>query len=466
MSMSHRSDTQQNSLWVAHDEIPRGPGHAFYDKVNEVLRKRGFDTFVEAKCAKFYAKNKGRPSIPPGVYFRMLFVGYFEGIGEERRICWRVADSLSLRDFVGIPLSETVPNHSSMTRIRQRIDVDTMELVFQWIIQVLREAKVLKGMSIGIDATNLEASASMRSLVRRENGLTYKQYIHQLAEEECEEEGEDGPDDKEARRRDRKREKKTSNKEWKSPTDPDAGIARMKNGTTRVAYKAEHGVDMDSGAIVAVTVSAGPTGDSESLKETLEKSIVATASVTGNLPKDLVADAGYDSDAVYATAELYDMKAYVAKRKVERKWEDGSSAAKQRYEKSSRLSNNSRGKRLQRARGEKVERTFQHVYDRGGMRRLSVRGQENVRKRLLLQAAGHNLALLMRALGFGGSPKSRQSAFFILLSITRLIEDAAPSIRWNYGGTGSTRTDRVKTSFAQKIRNHAIGIKPRFSTAC
>jgi transposase len=465
--MSRRTDTREPDLWVSHTELPKGPGHPFYRRLNALLREHGFDAFVEKACEPYYADTMGRPSIAPGVYFRMLFVGFFEAIGSERGICWRVNDSLSLREFIGLGLTDRCPDHSSLSRIRHRLDTEVMELVFSWMLKVLAENRVLKGKTLGIDATTLEANAAMRSIVRRNGGQTHREYIRQLAEQECEDEGAEPPDDRDARRRDKKRGKSTRNQDWVSPQDPEAGITRMKNGTTRVAHKVEHGIDMDSGAVVAVTVQAGQTGDSESIQGTLREGIVQMAATTGKHPEDLVADAGYDNEQTRFLTELHDLKPYVALRQMKRSW-TGKGTEETRYKRNQRLNGNPRGKRLQRARGEKVERPFQLLYDRGRLRRLPLRGQENIRKRLLLQAAAYNLSLLLRKRIGSGTPKvfgelsgvfwmpiwAESGSYGVLRSLRRPVV----AILENFFSLPWMRLGNVFSPF--RIKN------PTFSTAC
>lgn len=231
----------QPPLWVPHTAT-RAPGHRFYEELNALLAESDFDGFVERLCRRFFAaKNKpGRRSIPPGVYFRMLLVGYFEGIESERGICWRCADSLSLRAFLGLELTDPIPEHSSLSRTRQRYDLAVYEKVFQFVLRIVDEEGLLRGKVVGVDSTYLRADASMKAIVRRDTGAQYDEYIKQLAREA----GITEPTAEDARRLDRKRKKKTSNKDWMSKTDPDSRVTRLKDGRTRLGYKPEHVVDM------------------------------------------------------------------------------------------------------------------------------------------------------------------------------------------------------------------------------
>src|SRR5215213_8670064 len=308
MSMGTRKHRQrQEQLWVANAELASGPGHPFYTRLNELLEQEKFDDFVEAACASFYAEKNGRPSLPPGTYFRLLLIGYFEGIDSERGIAWRVADSLGLRQFLRIGLDEETPNHSTISRTRRLIDVETHRKVFLWVLGVLADRGLLKGRTVGVDATTLEANAAMRSIVRRENGASYEEFLTDLAKQS----GIETPSREDLARIDRKRKKKSSNQDWQSPADPDARIAKMKDGTTHLAHKAEHAVDMETGAVIAVMMQAADQGDTTTFRETLaetaenlaqmierdaEKAPDAAPQVSLNPMAEIVADKGYHSN--------------------------------------------------------------------------------------------------------------------------------------------------------------------------
>ena len=267
MAMGKKPALRQASpMWVNTEDLPTSSGHPFFERLNRILAESGFDAFVEGLCAAFYADRLGRPSLRPGRYFRLLLIGYFEGLSSERGIAWRVADSLSLRSFLDLDVTEAAPDHSTLSRTRRRMDVETHVAVFTWVLERLAEAGLVKGTTVGVDATTLEANAAMRSIERRDTGESYEAFVRRLAEAS----GIETPTRAELARFDRSRKnKKTSNEAWQSPQDPDAEVAKMKDGRTHLAHKAEHGVDLETGAIVSVTVQDASTGDSATLPETL-----------------------------------------------------------------------------------------------------------------------------------------------------------------------------------------------------
>ena len=391
------------------------PGHAFYDRLNEVLRGCGFDRRVEHLCKRYYRGPRGRPSIAPGAYFRMLLVGYFEGLDSERAIAWRVADSLSLRKFLGYGLDEKTPDHSTVSRTRRLYWLSTHQAVFAWALKVLAEEGLVEGETIAIDATTLEANAAMRSIVRRDSGEGYEGYLKKLAEEA----GLEAPTREELARFDRKRKKKkTSNRDWTHPHDPDARITKMKDGRTHLAYKAEHAVDLDTGALLAVTLQGADQGDTTTLFETLEEAEAAAVEL-GTEIKEVVADKGYHSDDVAVGLHDLGIRSYVSEPdRGRRRWEGKREEQMQVYGNRRRI-RGARGRRLQKLRAELGERSFAHTYETGGLRRLHLRGRKNNLKRLLVHAAGFNLSLIMRALVGAGTP--RQATKRLLSSLFDLF---------------------------------------------
>jgi len=440
--MGRREDRQkQEPLWIAHTELAAGPGHPFYAKLNELLEAGSFDRLVEKLCAKFYAPQFGRPSLLPGIYFRSLLIGYFEGIEGERGIAWRVADSLALRRFLGIGLTESTPDHSTLSRTRRLIDLETHRQVFSWVLGLLADRGLLEGKRIGIDATTLEANAAMRSIVRRDTGASYNEFLTGLAKAS----GIETPTREDLARLDRKRKKRTSNKEWKSPIDQDARVAKMKDGSTHLAHKAEHAVDMDSGAVVAVTLQGADRGDTTTVRETLAEAGMAVAELVGREaelhpeeePKvnvdgiqELVTDKGYHSGAVVVWVDENEITSYIPERKQagKRNW-DGKQTERQAVEANHDRVTGDYGKQLLRRRGELVERSFAHCYETGGMRRCTLRGRDNILKRLLLHAGAFNISLILRKTLGAGTPRelSNRAARLVL----RLLEWLARGYRHN-----------------------------------
>ena len=417
MAMGKKPAARQPSpMWVTTADLPTSAGHPFFERLNRVLEEAGFDAFVEGLCAVFYASRLGRPSLRPGRYFRLLFIGYFEGLSSERGIAWRVADSLSLRAFLDLDVTEAPPNHSTLSRTRRLIDVETHVAVFTWVLERLAGAGLVQGKTVGVDATTLEANAAMRSIERRDTGESYEAFVRQLAKAS----GIETPTRAELARFDRSRkDRKTSNKEWQSPQDTDAKIAKMKDGRTHLAHKAEHGIDLETGAILSVTVQEASEGDSATLPETLTMAAEQVEAVQpdGAEVEEVVADKGYHSDATLVALDEIGVRSYVSEPERGRRcWQDkktgetpvGKRAAQKALYGNRRRIRGDRGRRLQRRRGELVERPFAHQYETGGLRRVWVRGHENVRKRVLIQAAGCNLGLLLRRLTGVGTPRSLQ----------------------------------------------------------
>jgi transposase len=405
MAMGKRKPKQE-VLWISTQEIPKGAGHPFYAKVNEVLEQHKVDKRLEHLCGRFYKPVFGRPSMAPGVYFRMLLIGFFEGLGSERGIAWRVQDSLSLREFLGWSLTEKTPDHSTISRTRRLFPVETHQAVFRWFVKVLGEQGLLDGQTIAIDATTLEANAAMRSIQRRDDGRGYEEYLKDLAKAE----GVDEPTREQAARLDRKRKKTASNRDWKSPADPEARIAKMKDGRTHLAHKAEHAVDLASGAVVAVTLQAADLGDTATIGVTLPEAQASAALVNERGVEEVVADKGYHSNQVLVDLHAEEARSYIPEpERGPRNW-DGKPQQQQRVYANRRRMRGRRGKDLQKLRTELTERSFAHMYETGGMRRTHLRGRSNILKRLLLHAVGFNLALLVRKCFGIGKPRTLQGS--------------------------------------------------------
>ncbi|MCX6910901.1 MAG: transposase [Verrucomicrobia bacterium] len=422
---------RQEQLWTPTASLPVSASHPFYERLNRVLDEKNFDEFVESLCAPFYAEAMGRPGLAPGIYFRLLMVGYFEGIDSERGIAWRASDSLSIRSFVRIALDETIPDHSTISRTRRLIDVETHQAVFQWVLRVLAERNLLKGNTIGVDATTLEANAALRSIVRRDTGEQYKEFLTRLAQDS----GIQTPTREQLARLDRKRKKKGSNDEWQHPHDPDARITKMKDGRTHLAHKAEHAVDMETGAIVAVTVQPADEGDTTTMVETVAEAgerIADTAAETNNEqagecvnpegPREVVTDKGYHSKKVVSDLAEAGVRTYCAEPERGRQRWGGQHREQQAVYANRRRVRGERGKRLQRQRGEKLERWNEHLYDRGGMRRVHLRGRTNILKRLVVHAGAANLGLLMRKVFGAGTPRVLQGRLRAALSLITVLK--------------------------------------------
>lgn len=430
MAMGTRKHRQrQEQLWVTHTELATAPGHPFYRRLNELLDGEKFDEFCERECAGLYADNKGRPSLTPGTYFRLLLIGYFEGIDSERGIAWRAADSLGLREFLRVGLDEETPNHSTLSRTRRLIDVTTHQKVFLWVLGVIADRGLLKGKTVGVDATTLEANAAMRSIVRRDNGASYDEFLTGLARQS----GIETPTREDLARIDRKRNKKTSNQEWVSPSDPDARVAKMKDGTTHLAHKAEHAVDLDSGAVIAVTLQAADQGDTTTIEATLaetaanlshliereaEKAPDEEPQVSLEPLAEIVGDKGYHSSETVLNLHQAQTRSYLPEpKRGRRKWAGKADEQKAVYANRRRVKGNY-GKRLLKKRGERVERSFAHCYETGALRRVYLRGRENVLKRQLIHVGAFNLSLIFRQTLGAGTPRelrNRQSRLIIVI---------------------------------------------------
>jgi transposase len=445
-----KREGEQEDLFVTHQQL-RSQSHPFYRAVNRVLADQGFDRYVERLCAKFYAKKMGRPGLAPGVYFRSLLLGFFEGIDSERGIAWRAADSLSLRDFLGVPASKLTPDHSTISRTRRLIDVETHQAVFTWVLGVLDGAGLIKGKTIGVDATTLEANAAMRSIIRRDDGRTYQTFLEDLAKAS----GIETPTREDLARLDRKRKKKGSNDDWFNPNDPDATITKMKDGRTHLAHKEEHAVDLDTGAVVAVTLAPASAGDTATIEGTLEaavKNLDDARNVAGDEsqregePEEAVADKGYHSKMVLLSLQQEGWRTYIAEpERGRQKWPEQQPEQEAVYA-NRRRKNGRRGRALMRLRGELIERPFAHAFETGGMRRTHLRKHENIAKRLLVHVAGLNLALLMRTRFGVGKPRCLQGRAATLAAAFRAFLRLLLA-RWR-GGRSALRSELVMRPLA------------------
>jgi transposase len=454
MALGRRKE-KQVELFIATAELKKGSGHPFYTKLNTVLAGAGFDAFAENLCAPYY-KDGGRPGIPPGTYFRMLFIGYFEGIDSQRGIAWRCADSLALRGFLGLLLTEATPVHASMSVIRQRLPEDVFDRVFHFVLGLLDGQGLLKGHTLGIDATTLEANAAMKSIVRKDTGADWKTYLRRLAQAE----GIENPTAADLQRLDRRRtDKKVANEQWASPSDPDARIARMKDGTTQLAYKAEHAVDLETEAIVAATVTTADRGDAASGPETL---VVAqwnlAQSSSPAAVQQLVADKGYHDNRLLAQCARWQVRTYIPERKQKsRRWTDKPEEYETAFRSNRLRVGRAKGKRLSRWRSERCERTFAHVCETGGGRRSPLRGLVNVTKSHVLRCAAYNLGLLLRKVFGLAKPRTGAGLFRLILHLwTTLVGWFRHRARFGSAYRPTTVSATVPLPTPSASRNHPL----------
>jgi transposase len=464
MSLGKRGPNEKQApIWIEASQLATPAGHPFYEHLNILLNQRGFDSFAESVCQRFYAKV-GRPGLAPGVYFRALLVGYFEGIDSERGIAWRTADSLALRSFLGFELSQTTPDHSTISRTRRLIDVETHRQVFLWVLGMLAEEGLLKGNTVAIDGTTLEANAALRSIVRRDNGQAYDEFLQGLAKES----GIETPTREQLARLDRKRKKKGSNDDWKNPHDPDAQITKMKDGRTHMAHKAEHAVDLETGALLAVTLQPATAGDTSTFPETLTQCGEHIREVAGDVeeaateplnregPAEVVLDKGYHSNDALVLLEEVEVRSYCSepdrgRRHWMRKEEEKAAVYGNR-----RRIRGARGKRLLRQRGELVERSFAHMYETGGMRRTHLRFHNNIIKRLLIHAGAFNLSLVMRKRSGRGTPRGFQGHLLGFILPLQMI-------LWAFG---KRVTSRLGLSVAREVTSREVVAPIRIHESC
>ena len=479
MSLGKRESENQREFWLETDRLVTGPGHVFYDKLNRFLTENGFDLFVEQLCQPHY-QSGGRPSIPPGVYFRMLMIGYLEGIDSQRGIAWRCEDSLALRRFLGISLSEETPDHSSLTRIRDRLPLCVHEEVFQYILFVIEEQGLLKAKTVGVDSTFLEANAAMKTIIRKDTGEDWKAYQKRLMREEgLLKDGDHEPTDEELRRFDKQRakqgKKKVSNDEWISATDPSSRIVKMKDGRTHLGYKAEHVVDLDSEVILSATVYSGTDGDTETL---LASVVTAQTHLDecgcGLEIEEVAADKGYHANQTLASGAEMELRTYIAepKSRYARRWADKPAEHQRAVVNNRRRMSRTKGKQLQRQRSEKVERSFAHICETGGARRTWLAGLEKINKRYLIVAAARNVGLLMLSLFGIGKPRTLQAAgdgfsfaIFWFNALQKLLR-RVPKHRWPLLTVFSVRVSRLAINFRRRESFIAAPNLTAFSTGC
>jgi len=471
MAMGRKKKQRQEVLFVVTADLPRTPSHPFYEYLNQVLAAHGFDAVVEELCRKFYHDKMGRPSLPPGIYFRMLLIGYFEGIDSERGIAWRVADSLSLRAFVGVGVNETSPDHSTVSRNRRAIDLEAHQEVFAWVLTLLAKEHLLRGKTIGVDATTLEANAALRSIVRRDSKEPYQEFLTRLAQAS----GIQTPTREDLAKLDRERPKKGSNKEWEHPFDPEARITKMKDGSTHLAHKAEHAVDMGEGsvgAVLAVTLQGADQGDTKTIINTVAQAqenmavLMAAPQTAQHIHaepiREVIADKGYHSNDIMMWMDQEEIRSYASEpKRGKRRWKDKAAARAAVYANRRRIRSH-RGKRLIRRRGELVERSMAHAYETGRMRRLHLRGNQNILKRLLVHVGGFNLSLIMRKHLGKGTPRGFQGLFWRLFCILVMLWNALPTRRRSLPTKWTARRSLpVPINPSESVREKVI-----FTTGC
>ena len=443
MAMGKRQRQDQQPLFVSYEDLPRSDGHPFYRTLNKLLAAHNFEAWVEEVCRPFYAPVMGRPGLAPGVYFRCLLVGYFEGLASERGIAWRCADSYSLRLFLGLAIDEDSPDHSTLWRTRRLIDIETHQKVFVWVLKVLAVQGLISGKTVGIDATTLEANAAMRSIVRNDNvpgaGQSYQEFLSELAKAS----GIQTPTQEDLARIDRNRKHKASNDDWHNPYDPDAKITKMKDGTTHLAHKDEQAVDMGQGAVgavLAVTVQEADAGDTTTWRNTLEEAFtnvnelrddpIRAEQVNAQGVEETVQDKGYHSHETMVDLKEIGMRSYAAEpERGRRDWEDKEVERQAVYANRRRI-RGKRGRRLMRKRGELVERSFAHTLETGAMRRVFLRGHQNIKKRLLVHVAGFNLSLVMRKVLGRGTPRGFQGLRAAIFALITMAGGLLRLIRW------------------------------------
>jgi transposase len=314
---------------------------------------------------------------------------------------------------LGFSVTEGTPDHSTVSRTRRLLPVETHRAVFRWFVRVLGEEGLIEGQTIAVDATTLEANAAMRSIRRRDDGRRYEEYLRDLAKAE----GMENPTREQLARMDRKRKKKASNRDWMSPADTDARITKMKDGRTRLAHKAEHAVDLSSGALLAVTLQAADLGDTTTIGETLQQAQANAVLINERGVEEAVADKGYHSNQVLLDLHEDGVRSYIPEpQRGQRNWDGKQQQQKRVYANRRRMSGR-RGKQLQKLRSELTERSFAHMYETGGMRRTHLRKRDNILKRLLFHAIGFNLALLVRKQFGIGKPRTLQGCSEVCLLV-------------------------------------------------
>jgi transposase len=467
-----KNKQEQAELWIMAGELPPATAEGFYRRINQTLEGMDFAREVWAICQPAYAQASrgGRPGIDPVVYLKMLMVGFFENIGSERGIASRCADSLSIRAFLGYSLTEATPDHSSLSVIRQRLSLEQMRAMHRVLLKALHQHGLLKGRKTGIDSSIIEANASLRNLEHRNSEQSYWEYVKALAAEA----GIDPEDLKAVRRFDQKRPgRKSSNQDWKNPHDPEAKVGRTKDGACDMVYKPEHISDLESGAIIGAEVRTGDAADNDAtLKDRLLK---ARATLRAVLPKEqrrkamseVCADEGYFALEQITQLQSAGVRTVISDPFARRRRKERQSKKQQRVLRRARCAVRSKsGKALLRKRGEHLERAFCHVLDHGGLRRATLRGRQNLSKRLLLAAMAHNLSLLLRSeTGIGTAKQALAAAFAWITTILLMFNTALSKALLQKRRLAGRRSSALRKS-APLQTLFCNGSTPCFSTGC
>jgi transposase len=426
---SEKKKAEQPEFWIAIDQVVSPAQSNFYTKLEETLESFGFAAKVRGLCAPAYDKSGvGRPGIDPVVYLKMMMVGFFEDLPSERAIAARCADSLSIRAFLKYEQHEKTPEHSSFTVIRQRLGLEIYESIFVLLLEALREHGLLRGRNLGIDASVIEANASLRALVHRNTEEQYWDYVKRLAAEQ----GIDPEDSAAVRKFDRQRPNKGSNAEWKNPHDPDAKIGRTKDGATDMIYKPESVVDLDTGAITQAEVRLGDEAEHKDMSVKILEAQQNINRAAGEKLDTLTVQSATSDKGYYAVGELQALQREgirtVISDPIDNRRLDKLEPEEKRAVLAARRSVKSKsGKELLARRGMHIERSFAHILDCGGMRRATLRGEENLNKRYKLAAAFYNLSQLMRKLfGFGTPKQLAALSRLLFIQLTRFL--ALPSL--------------------------------------
>jgi len=387
--------------------LARSRKFQFYSKLEETLESFEFARKVRELFAPAYDQSgEGQPGIDPVVYLKMLMVGFFENLPSERAIAEMCADSIAVRAFLGFGLNEKTPEHSSLTRIRQRVGLEIYQQVFVLILSALQAHGLVKGKHLGVDSSVMEANASLRGLVNRNTEETYWDYVKRLAREH----GIDPKDSDAVRRFDRKRPKRTSNEEWVNPHEPEAKVGPKKDGATDMIYKPEVVGDLETGALVDAQVLPGDQPDHQDVSTRLLEAQQTLNAARGQPLDQLTMETATTDKGYYAVPQLQalqheEIRTVMRDPVVNRRMDQLDEPEQQAVKAAQRSTKSSLGRKLLRRRGMYLERPFAHILDCGGMRRTTLRGLLNNNKRFKLTGAFYNLSQLVRHLLVIGTPK-------------------------------------------------------------